>query len=404
MGYDLFKDLGYMHVGIVELMETGHIALAESMCRIFCSDTRNKVFLFTGNEHAANLNFLKGIFQNLSIVPKPDLQKEEDFLNTIDSFAPDRVYVVTLNNLFPSFAAWKIKARLYLVIHNLDEWFGISILLGIRKYLTAILRNSHSGSMVYLLKVHFFYPFYKRMILNKVRQTSGSLVVLSVSVRKQLSAKTDLPVQVVPFSVFESSLVHFKSDLTGPLRICVPGILSQYRRNYLGLLDLIEKFLPQYKARFVIDFLGGVQPGNPLNETALLLERINNLKLAGFSIIVHNVKFIPPAEYDTELSLSDIILGNMNVVLNKYSEYGRTKETGLPFAMIKAAKPGILPERYPVPDELRSGVIPYKDYDDLGRILADLINNPEQVLELQQKAFSNSSHFSPEIIYNQLIS
>ncbi len=152
-----------------------------------------------------------------------------------------------------------------------------------------------------------------------------------------------------------------------------------------------------------MDFLGGVQWGNHLNDPRLILEKIDHLNRDGFSIIVHNVKFIPPLEYDRELSISDIILGNMNVVLNKYSEYGKTKETGLPFAMIKAAKPGILPDNYPVPGEICTSTLLYHSFEDLGRILAGLINDRQSVKDLQEKALINSKHFSPEIIYNQLI-
>ena len=393
-----------MHVGIIELMEVGHIVLAETMCKIFCSDPQNKVFFFTVETHANSLNFLTEQYLNLSIIIKPSRQKEEDFLKGIGSSSLDRIYIVTLNKFFPSFARWQINTRLFLVIHNLDEWFDISPVQSIEKYINEILNNPNLKSFIYFFKVHLIYPSYKKQILNKIQQSNGSLVVLSDSVLKQFSLlKIKIPVEVIPFSVFEPSLVHFKSDPQNPLRICVPGILSQYRRNYLALLDIMERFLSPYKTRFTIDFLGGVQWDNHLNDSRLILDKIDRLNRDGFSIIVHNVKFIPTLEYDRELSISDIILGNMNVVLNKYSEYGKTKETGLPFTMIKAAKPGILPDNYPVPEQIASSTLLFHNYEDLGRILADLINNPRSVLELQEKALANSKHFSPEIIYNQLI-
>ena len=111
------------------------------------------------------------------------------------------------------------------------------------------------------------------------------------SVRKQYTLlNINTPVEVIPFSVFEPSLVYFDSDPIKPLRICVPGILSQYRRNYLALLDIMERFLSLYKTRFIMDFLGGVQSGNHLNDPGLLiLEKMHHLNRDGFSIIVHNV-------------------------------------------------------------------------------------------------------------------
>jgi hypothetical protein len=107
-------------------------------------------------------------------------------------------------------------------------------------------------------------------------------------------------------------------------------------------------------------------------------------------------------QYDKELALSDIILGNMNVVLNRHSQYGRTKETGLPFAMIKAAKPGILPDNYPVPEEIISSTIRYESYDHLGKILTGLIKDRQAVTDLQKMALENSYFFSPGNIYKQI--
>jgi hypothetical protein len=393
-----------MRVGIIEIMETGHIVLAETMCKIFCSSSQNQVFLFIVEKHSDNLNFLSSQYLNLSIIVKPSKQKEEAFLQQIGSVSLDRLYIVTLNRFYYEFSHWNINTRLFLVIHNLDEWFDISPVQSIRKYINTIVKTPNLRLLIYFFKVHLIYPSFKKHILERIRQTDGCLVVLSDSIRNQVKIQNNnFQVEVIPFSVFEPSLVLFRSDPTQPLRICVPGILSQYRRNYLALLDIMEKSLALYKSRFTMDFLGGTQFDNFLNDSKLILDKINHLKQEGFSIIVHNVPFIPPVEYDRELSSADIILGNMNVVLNKFSEYGRTKETGLPFAMIKAAKPGILPDNYPLPEEICSSTLLYHDYDDLARILAELMNDHQIVAELQKKALTNSKYFSAELIYNKLV-
>jgi hypothetical protein len=394
-----------MRVGITEIMDTGHIALAETLCKIFCSDFMNQVILFTIKGHADNLNQLTEKYPNLSIIVKPSQQKEEDFLKKIGSFSFDRLYVVTLNKFIPAFSRWQITSRLFLVIHNLDEWFYISLLQNISNFFNAVIDNPHFKLLVYFFKLHFIYPSYKKHILKIILQTNGSVVVLSESVRREVKKlNITIPVEVVPFSVFEPSLVNEDLDTQKPLRICVPGILSQYRRNYLALLDVLEMQLGSYKNRFIIDFLGGIQSDNLLNDSNPLLERINRLNNDGFTIYVYPVRFIPPIEYDRELSLADIVLGNMNVVLNKISEYGKTKETGIPFAMIKAAKPGILPYNYPSPDELQSSIILYHNFQDLGKILINLINDRQSIIRLKKEALVNSEKFSPEIIYNQLVS
>jgi hypothetical protein len=393
-----------MHIGIVELMETGHIVLAETISRIFCSEPGNTVTVYTTEKHARNLEFLLRHLPNLKLAGKPEDIDEADFLQQIAETALDRVYVVTINKFFPEFANWPVKAPLFPVIHNLDEWYGLSFFQGIKKFINAGLQSRDLNSLVYLFKMYFIYPSFKKRILNKVLQTGGKVVVLSEAVRGQLvKLRITEPAEIIPFSVFDPALVRPPSEPTSPLRICVPGILSQYRRNYIGLLDLLEKSLDPLKDKFIIDLLGGVQPDNLLNQCETLLKKTEILKKKGFSLIVHNVGFISPQEYDRDLSACDIILGNMNVVLNKYSQYGKTKETGLPFAMIKAGKPGILPEGYPAPEEIRSGILTYDSYADLGRLLKDLINDRPYIVQLQEKALANSRRFSPEIIYKNLM-
>lgn len=393
-----------MRVGVIEIMNTGHIVLAETLCRIFCVDPQNRVFLFTNEKHANNIKFLCDRYPNLTLTVKSSGQDEEMFLREVGAVSLDRVYIVTLIRFFREISHWQINSRLYLIVHNLDEWFGISICEGIKKYLYTIFKNPNLKTLIYFFKVHFIYPGFKKRILEKVQKTNGCLVVLSESIRKEVQRlNIKIPVDVIPFSVFDPSLLNDEPNPQNTLRICVPGILSQYRRDYLGLLDLMEEQLGGIKNKFIIDFLGGSQSENPLDDSKLIMARIKQLRDKGFSIISHPVQFIPPEEYDRELSKADIILGNMNVVLNKFSAYGKTKETGLPFAMIKAAKPGILPDNYPVPEEISSGTLLYKDYQDLGRILISLINDRQLVMAMKKKAIANSEHFRPEVIYNQLV-
>lgn len=394
-----------MQVGIVELMETGHIVLAETIARIFCSDPHNTVTIYTTGKHAGSLEFLPQRLPNLKIIGKPEEIDVKAFLQQAAHTVHDRVYVVTMNKLFSEFAGWQLSSPLFPVIHNLDEWFGLSPYQRMKKFINAGGKSRDLNSLAYLFKMYFIYPSFKKKILEKVATTGGKLVVLSEAIRGQLEMLyPGQQSEVIPFTVFDPSLARTDSDRTSPLRICVPGILSQYRRNYTGLLDLIEKSLAPLKNKFTIDLLGGVQPDNPLNQCDILLKKAEGLRRNGFSVIVHNVRFIPPEEYDRDLSSCDIILGNMNVVLNKYSRYGQTKETGLLFAMIKAGKPGILPVGYPIPEDIRSGILTYDSYDDLGRLLQELINDRNTVLKLREKALENSRRFSPDIIYNNLIS
>jgi hypothetical protein len=393
-----------MRVGVAEIMETGHITLAETICRIFCCDPGNQVYLFTLEKHAGNLAFLHDLYPNLFMVIRPSGKNMEEFINETGVYKLDRIYLVTLTKYFRTISKWHPKTRLFLVIHNIDEWFGISPAEAVRRFFYSISGSVHLNLWVYFFKVSFVFPFYKNEILRKVRKSDGCLVVLSRSVLNRLNSMIiNSPSEVIPFSLFDPSLVVEKTSADKEVRICVPGILSQYRRNYLALFDVMENHLVELKTLFVLDLLGGVQYDNQFDNPLLLLERIDSLRRKGFSIIVHTVHFIAPLEYDKELSKADIILGNMNVNLNRYSSYGKTKETGIPFAMIRAAKPGILPETYPYPEEISSSTLKYKDFNNLGEILVNLISNREKIEDLKKKALVNSKKFSPESIYKNIV-
>ncbi len=393
-----------MQVGVAEIMKTGHITLAETLCRIFCCDAGNKVYLFTLETHSANLSFLCAIYPNLILVVKPAKQTVEDFLNDTGNYPLDRIYLVTLTKHFRIILEWQLKTRLFLVIHNTDEWFGNSLYESVKKFFYSISKNPQIKLLIYFFKVSFIFPVYKKSILQEVQKSDGRLVVLSGSVQKVLKElMITIPSEVIPFSVFDPSLVTEQRSDESRLRICVPGILSQYRRNYLAFLETIELHLAGLKDGFIIDFLGGIQDENRLDNHALILNKIDFLQRKGFSIVVRTVRFIPPVEYDIELSKADIIVGNMNVALNRYSIYGKTKETGIPFAMIKAAKPGILPDSYPVPEELSTSTLVYHDFRELGKIITDLVTDRPKIAALKKKALENSKKFSAESIYNQIL-
>jgi hypothetical protein len=393
-----------MRVGVAEIMETGHITLAETICRIFCCDPGNQVYLFTLENHARNLAFLHDLYPNLFMVIRPSGKKMEEFINETGVYKLDRIYLVTLTKYFRTISKWHLKTRLFLIIHNIDEWFGISPAGAVRRFFYSISGTTRLNLWIYFFKISFIFPYYKKEILRKVRKSDGCLVVLSRSVQNRLNSMiNNYTSEVIPFSLFEPSLAVAKTSSDKELRICVPGILSQYRRNYLALFNTMETYLVELKSLFVLDLLGGVQNENQFDNPALLLERIDSLRRKGFSIIVHTVHFIVPVEYDKELSKADIILGNMNVDLNRYSSYGKTKETGIPFAMIRAAKPGILPETYPFPEEISSSTLTYKDFNNLGEILVNLISDQEKIEDLKKKALENSKKFSPETVYENIL-
>ena len=70
--------------------------------------------------------------------------------------------------------------------------------------------------------------------------------------------------------------------------------------------------------------------------------------------------------------------------------------------MIKAAKPGILPNEYPCDANLKSSVLTFNNYYDVLEILKHLFNNRNELTILQAKALKNALKFTPLSIYSKL--
>ncbi|MBK7501081.1 MAG: hypothetical protein IPI19_18905 [Ignavibacteriales bacterium] len=126
--------------------------------------------------------------------------------------------------------------------------------------------------------------------------------------------------------------------------------------------------------------------------------------MIGIKVAYFTQDYIPLEIFDKELANSDIVLGNIKLNIDKYSKYGKTKETGIPFTMIRAAKPGVLPQNYPSLKELESSTIRFSDSDSLTEILTDLISKNSIILKLKSEALKNSLKFHPAKLYQDLIS
>jgi hypothetical protein len=67
--------------------------------------------------------------------------------------------------------------------------------------------------------------------------------------------------------------------------------------------------------------------------------------------------------------------------------------------MVRGAKPGLLPQNYPLDEEFHSSSLLFKDYDHMGEIILQLVNDPSKIDFLKQEAKNNSEQFSPASLY-----
>ena len=197
-----------------------------------------------------------------------------------------------------------------------------------------------------------------------------------------------------PTLIFEPDFYKDLSTDNTKIRVCIPGSVTQIRREYNKLFDVLESNLDFYKSNFILDLLGFIPP----SETAII-ERISVMQEKGLNILSYNY-FIDVKQFDLELYKSDIILSN---ILLDDSLGLQNKETAAVFHMIRGAKPGVFPESFVLDKDFKDSVVKFKAYSDLHDLFVELFNKPQIIKELKANAMKISLQYSPAELIKRLI-
>ena len=386
-----------MRIGIIEIMPIGHYTLVDSIIRIFTSTAENTVYLFTHSDGQTVLqNLLQENKGRVTSVVKSDNEAISIFLSKVQSYKLDRVYIVTPEKYFAEIYRTNFGTSLYTFIHNIDEWFNSSFL-----YRSYHLVHEFKFSLVYIyvLKRTFLFPYWRKKILSKTFSSGGKIVVLNSFLKSEASKFVEShKIEVIPFSVFDRNLPDL-SIKNKKLRICIPGIISAIRRDYHSVFSIVEKNADYFRDRIELDLLGTISVAENGNN---IVEDAEKLISRGVTIHLYKSTYIPLKEYDEFLAKADIILGNMRIQIDAYSAYGKTKDSGIPYTMIRAAKPGIMKSGFAMFNELLSSTVFFTDYSDLEDLFKKLVDQPRIVTTLKKEAVKNSHYFDPSVIYKQL--
>jgi hypothetical protein len=388
-----------MNIAILEISPTGHYTYVESMVKVFSTDKENKIIIYTNDVGKKAMYYLEN--QQVSIKVKQNTEGYDTFLSSIKK--SDVLYVVTLEayakepfNIMKVFLKTNFDCPIHYVIHNIDFWFEQNLLSKIKNifyHLTSF------KNLTYRLKIYFYYTLLNPKIIEKVINSNGRFVNMSEAVGNELAKYVGKKnVEIIPFSVFDDK-IEDKTQNNQKLRVCIPGNLSLFRRNYQSIFNLFEKDVDGLiKENIEWDFLGSISVAeggnNVYNESKNWIDK-------GYLLHIYD-EWLSFEDYDNNLFKSDIILANLHLVQGSKAKYGKTKETGITFSMIKAAKPGLFPSEYPLDNSLTSSVLTFKNYDEVAKILIHLSQNREALNTLKAKALENSKKYTPLSIYNRL--
>ena len=388
-----------MNIALLELAPHGHYVYVESIARIFAADPANNLTIYTNERGGKLLQYLEN--QQITLVIKPDTEGSLSFLKKIKNV--DKLVVVTLEpyakelyEIAQAFEQTDFNCPIYYVLHNIDFWFQQSF----RDKIRNIFYNFRGFKLfAYHLKVYFKYSYINPKLMGKVKRSNGRFVTMSSVLGQELAQYVgEENVVILPFSVYDGQ-INDKSTANQKLRVCIAGQVSAVRRDYASILKILEEDTEGFlRDAFDWDFLGKVA----LHEGGQkIVDRVEQLIKKGYSIRIYK-EFLSMEDYDDQLSRADVVFGNLILQQGATARYGKSKETGVVFTMIKAAKVGLLPKDYPLEPALTSSVLTFNNYTVALIILLRLHQNHEELNQLKAAALENSKKFTPLSIYEQL--
>ncbi len=389
-----------MKIAIIELTEYGHYTFVESISNVFASDKNNEIVIFTDTKGYNVLQHLEN--EQIKLIKKENTEGVDSFLNKIKNF--DRVIVVTLEpymkksfQLAQAFLKTDFNCPIYFVIHNIDFWFQQGWGDKFRNIFYQL--RFSIKVLTYRLKVYFYYAPIIPQLIRKIKLSKGRFITMSDSLKSEMSRYVPSDeISIIPFSIFNNA-IEDKSALNPQLRVCIPGFLSTSRRDYDSIFNLLENDQAKIlKNSIEWDFLGGI---NETENGRTVFEKAQLLQKKGYKINVYE-KMLSIVNFDFQLSKADIVLGNLYLQQGANSVYGKSKETGTTFTMIKAAKPGLMPTGYNFDEALKTSILQFENYEEVQKMLIHLRENPSELMDLKLKARENSLKYTPLSIYNKI--
>ncbi|OAQ38440.1 hypothetical protein A5893_13505 [Pedobacter psychrophilus] len=386
-----------MKIGIIEICEANHYTAVEALAITYSLKSENQVCIYTLKSLKIPLSFSQ---KNIEIAFDNSGELIEDYLKRIDNDGFDQIHINTISKYYKEFASVNWQSKVVLTVHNIDAYFDNSFdkqidLLKYRLNRASIQKIKTS----FYLPIKYFFKELKRqkqrdLIIKNLKAKGDKVLIYSDAQKVYLQKFIDASkVIVFPFCIHQSS--KDLSQTNQKLRICIPGSVDNERRDYVGFFEVLKQNISFLKGKIAIDLLGYIPKNNQF-----LIPLIKELEILGIQFF-YQANFLKADEFELRLNTCDIILGNLKVNLNNQSKYGETKETGVIFNMIKAAKPGIFPSDYIVPEDLKEICLNYDE--DIYPILKNLIEDNSLVKDLKEKAKLAVKAYEPENLYQKLV-
>ncbi len=395
-----------MKICIVDIAQSIHPTFDETIAQIYKTNTSCVIDFYTTLKCYSVVKS-SGIFddKNKTIFFRENYISDFELFSHIRDQQYHKIFVITLEpssknavRIIRQFLKVKFTTPIFFTIHNIDQWYWKSTM---RRIWIAISSAYGLKQMALNLRQIYFILNCRSKITRRVIESGGGFIVMSDLLKTNLGQFINAKqIYVVPFSLPLDNISQTNSNTIHPrIHIVVPGNVTQNRRDYIGFLQTLLQQGKSLKEVITLELLGKFN--NEMYDL-LIKELIHGLQQSGFDLISYGNDYIPMSEYNDRVLKCDFVLGLLNPDFQKYNNYGTNKETGFVYVMIKYLKPGLVPNFYPFPENLRNAIVSYKDNLTLIAEIKKLSQNQLILQTLKINAIKLKSLYSPQIFYSIL--
>lgn len=257
-------------------------------------------------------------------------------------------------HFFSLFLIVFFRNKSLLTIHNVNKWFN---------------RGNKRG-ILNLIK--------DRVILLIINSVKG-FIVISPSLKDYIKDNklTKKRVFYFPFMKTSNLDVNKKHEDSNRVIFTIPGSVNAHRRNYYIFLNALLKLLNEGVSNIKFNFLGRiVYLGDEEKKLIEEIQQVNDSTIAVWD------EYVDDDTFNKTIIESSYLIGNINV---NYSEnlikeyYGRSKETGVVFIMMKYQKILLMPRSYESNSLFSENIIFYEENNEsVYLLLKDLMNKQQK--------------------------
>jgi len=234
-----------------------------------------------------------------------------------------------------------------------------------------------------------FIPFIVHRLRYIIYKRAYAVIVANIEIKNYLLRQSNKKVYVIPFQ-YPKKQSKYKFVNNDKIKIVIPGIISNKRRNYWFILNLIKMLEAKNEDIFEFYLLGKV--GNESDDYKVFKEFKNKKNIHVYD------KTLEEDYFRNILVDSDILL---SCIKERYSDrfsdeiYGLTKDTGIIGNMIFSKKPLLLNNNILVEESLNDAIIEYKNLEELYNILIKY-RSKNLLRKLQRQAINCIEKYNPD--------